>query len=73
MESTVDAGFNSKGKEVQNLSQAINQEMKKGQTPDDWYKVSVAYWNKQPANFKGMLGGYDKIDDPDIKYSEELF
>lgn len=39
---------------------------------DEFYKNAESYWKSIPANLNGMLGGYERISNIDIR-SSQLF
>ncbi|KAJ9140904.1 hypothetical protein P3X46_031496 [Hevea brasiliensis] len=64
------AGSDSDGREFKNAD-----EMWREQTGDDnkktqWYREGVAYWEGVEASVDGVLGGYGRVNDADVKGSE---
>lgn len=39
---------------------------------DDWYAKGVKYWQDIPADYNGVLGGYDFTHDIDIEDNDRL-
>jgi AdoMet dependent proline di-methyltransferase len=48
------------------------QEMDADGTHKTWYAKAVDYWDKQEASYNGVLGGFERVSDVDIRDSRQL-
>jgi len=66
-------GLDSKGRQFKNAEEMWREQI--GEDSDshkrvDWYRHGVGYWQEVEASVDGVLGGYGRVNDADIKCSE---
>ena len=59
-------------KTPKNVAEKVTKKLTKKVISKPPIRKSVKYWNKQPATIDGVLGGYGKVDQPDIKTSKAV-
>ena len=54
---------------AKDLPEKVREEKKLVGSREDWYKKSNNYWNNTTKDVSGMLQGWDKVSEPDLKCS----
>ncbi|GMH01414.1 hypothetical protein Nepgr_003253 [Nepenthes gracilis] len=69
-----EGGTDSNGREFRNAAEMWREQVGDDEADVhkriDWYRHGVGYWNGVEASVNGVLGGYGRVSDADIKSSE---